>query len=166
MLRKDPRSLSPTCFCEQLNRHCLVPAYQPKSDTMSLHHQSILRPLRFVKPSHSSLPIVKPPYALSSLSWILRKPRAFILYLWITRRYTQFCNHASSQRSLSLSAIAIAICRARRPRSHGRQPQHPCHRQIKTIISRYRRCFPRFGDHSILDRPMLEIFWRQKLQYI
>ena len=58
------------------------------------------------------------------------------------------------------------IYRARRPRPHGPQPQHPCHRQIKAIISRHRRCFPRFGDISILDRPMLEIFRRQKLQYI
>ena len=33
---------------------------------------------------------------------------------------------------------AIAICRARRPRSHRPRPQHPCDRQIKTIISRYR----------------------------
>ena len=61
---------------------------------------------------------------------------------------------------------AIAICRARKPRFHGPQPQHPCHRQIKAIICRHRRCFPRFGDISILDRPMLEIFRRQKLQYI
>ena len=34
---------------------------------------------------------------------------------------------------------AIAICRARRPQPHGPQPQHPCHRQIKAIISRHRR---------------------------
>ena len=60
---------------------------------------------------------------------------------------------------------AIAICRARRPRSHGPRPRNPCHRQIKAIISRHRRCFPHFGDISILDRPMLEIFRRQKLQY-
>ena len=60
---------------------------------------------------------------------------------------------------------AMAICRARRPRPHGPRPRHPCHRQIKAIISRHRRCFPRFGDISILDRPMIEIFRRQKLQY-
>ena len=35
------------------------------------------------------------------------------------------------------------------------------HRQIKAIISRHRRCFLRFGDLSILDPPMLEIFRRQ-----
>ena len=46
---------------------------------------------------------------------------------------------------------AIAICRARRSRPHGPRPQHPCHRQIKAIISRPRRCFPRFEDISILD---------------
>ena len=61
---------------------------------------------------------------------------------------------------------AIAICRARRPRPHGPRPQHPCHWQIKAIISHHRRCFPRFGDLSILDRSMLWIFRRQKLQYI
>ena len=61
---------------------------------------------------------------------------------------------------------AIAICRAHKPRPHGPQPQHPCHRQIKAIISRHRRCFPHFGDLSILGRPMLEIFRRQKLQFI
>ena len=58
---------------------------------------------------------------------------------------------------------AIAICRARRPRPHGPQPQHPCHRQIKAIISRHHRCFPCFRDLSILDRPMLEIFRKKKL---
>ena len=61
---------------------------------------------------------------------------------------------------------AIAICRACRPRPHGPRPRHPCHRQIKATISRHRRCFPCFGDISILDRPMLEIFRSQKLQYI
>ena len=61
--------------------------------------------------------------------------------------------------------LTMAICRARRRRPHGPRPRHPCYRQIKAIISRYRRCFPRFGDISILDRPMIEIFRRQKLQY-
>ena len=61
---------------------------------------------------------------------------------------------------------AVAICRAHRPRPYGPGPQHPCHRQIKAIISRHRGCFPRFGDISILVRPMLVIFRRQKLQYI
>ena len=46
---------------------------------------------------------------------------------------------------------AIAICRARRPQPHGRRPQHPCHRQIKAIISHHRKCFPRVGNLSILD---------------
>ena len=46
---------------------------------------------------------------------------------------------------------AIAICCARRPRPPGPLSQHPCHRQIKAIISRPRRCFPRFEDISILD---------------
>ena len=58
---------------------------------------------------------------------------------------------------------AIAICHARKPRPHGPRPQHPCHRQIKAIISHHRRCFPHYGDISILDQPMLEIFRRQKL---
>ena len=53
---------------------------------------------------------------------------------------------------------AIAICCAHRPRPHGPRPQHPCHQQIKATISRHRRCFPRFGDLSILDRPMLKSF--------
>ena len=61
---------------------------------------------------------------------------------------------------------AIVISRACRPQPHGPRPQHPCHRQIKAIISHHRRCFPRFGDLSILDRSMLWIFRRQKLQYI
>ena len=60
---------------------------------------------------------------------------------------------------------AIAICHAHKPRPkpHEPQPQHPCHRQIKAIISCHRRCFPHFEDLSILDRPMPEIFRRQKL---
>ena len=60
---------------------------------------------------------------------------------------------------------AIAICQACRPRPHGPQPYHPCHRQIKAIISHHWRRFPCFGDLSVLDRPMLEIFRRQKLYY-
>ena len=47
---------------------------------------------------------------------------------------------------------AIAISRARRPHPpHGPRPQHPCHRQIKAIISRHLRCFPHFEDISILN---------------
>ena len=61
---------------------------------------------------------------------------------------------------------AMAIRWARRPRPHGPQPHHPCYRQIKAIISCHRRCFPCFRDLSILDRPMLEIFRRQKLWHI
>ena len=37
---------------------------------------------------------------------------------------------------------ATAICHARGSRPHGPQPRHPCHRQIKAIIFRHRRCFP------------------------
>ena len=91
---KSWRSFSPCSTCPghpnavSVIQHCLPPSYQPKSDTMSLRHQSILWTLRFVKPSHSSLPIVKPPHALRSLSWIFKKPTAFVLYIWITRRYT------------------------------------------------------------------------------
>ena len=60
---------------------------------------------------------------------------------------------------------AIAICRARRPRPrpHGPRPHHPCHWQIKAIISHYRRWFRCFGDLSILNRPILEIFRRKKM---
>ena len=43
-----------------------------------------------------------------------------------------------------------------RPRSH-----HSRHQQIKAIISHRRRCFPCFRNVSILDWPMLEIFWRK-----
>ena len=53
---------------------------------------------------------------------------------------------------------AIAICPARRPRPHGPWSHYPCHRHIKVIISCHRRCFPCFGDLSILDWPTLEIF--------
>ena len=51
-------------------------------------------------------------------------------------------------------------------RSHGLQSHHPCHRQIKAIISRHCRCLPHFGDLSILDRFRLKIFQSKKLQYI
>ena len=61
---------------------------------------------------------------------------------------------------------AIAICCTCRPRPHGPQSHQPCHWQIKAVIPQHCRCFPRFGDLSILDRPTLEIFWRQKLQWI
>ena len=59
--------------------------------------------------------------------------------------------------------IAIAIFCAHRPRPHRPQPHHRCYRQIKATISRHRKCFPHFGDLSILDRLMLEIFRKQKL---
>ena len=39
---------------------------------------------------------------------------------------------------------AIVICRARRLQSHGPLPLHPCHRQLKAIISPHRKHFPRF----------------------
>ena len=44
----------------------------------------------------------------------------------------------------------IAIYGARRPRPYGPRPQHPCHRSASVT----------------LQRPMLEIIRRQKLQYI
>ena len=80
-------------------------------------------------------------------------------------RDTQMVSWPGHNKGVTIDWV-IAICRARRPRPHGPWPQHPCHRQIKAIISRHHRCFPCFGDISILDRPMLEIFRRQKLQYI
>ena len=43
----------------------------------------------------------------------------------------------------------------------GSLPYHPCRQQIKTIISQHQRCF---GDLSILDWFMLEIFQRKKFQ--
>jgi hypothetical protein len=59
---------------------------------------------------------------------------------------------------------AIGMCRAHKPRAKGPMPRHPCHRQIKAIITKHQRCPPRLGDLSIQERPMLEIFRRQKLQ--
>ena len=41
---------------------------------------------------------------------------------------------------------ATAICSACWPSPHAARPQHPCHRQIRAIISLHRRCFPCFGD--------------------
>ena len=61
---------------------------------------------------------------------------------------------------------AIAICHARKPWPHVPRPPHPYHRPIKAIISRDHRCFPRFRELSIMDRPMLDIFRRQKSEYI
>ena len=60
---------------------------------------------------------------------------------------------------------AIEICRASRPWPHEPRLQHPCDRHIKAIPP-HNRCFPRFKDLSILDRPKLEIFRKQKLQLI
>ena len=58
---------------------------------------------------------------------------------------------------------ATAICSACWPSPHAARPQHPCHRQIRAIISLHRRCFPCFGEFFILDQPMLETFRRPNL---
>ena len=42
--------------------------------------------------------------------------------------------------------------------SLGPQPHHPYNRQIKAIITQIPRCFPRFRDFSILDRPCWRSF--------
>ena len=62
-----------------------------------------------------------------------------------------------------IASLDLYLCRCRlcSPPSH-----HPCHWQIKAIISRHCRCLPCLGDLCTLELPMLEIFWRQKVQYI
>ena len=40
------------------------------------------------------------------------------------------------------------------------------HQQILAFISCHQSFFPYFGNQSILDQSMLEIYQRQKLQYI
>ena len=66
---------------------------------------------------------------------------------------TQMCSQPGHNKGVTIDR-AIEICHTRRRRPHGPQPQLPC----QATISRHRRCFPQFGDLSILDRPMLEIF--------
>ena len=41
-----------------------------------------------------------------------------------------------------------------------------CHCYTMAIISHHHRCFPRVGDPSIQDQPVVEIFWRQNVQSI
>ena len=80
-------------------------------------------------------------------------------------RITQMGSWSGHNKGVTIGR-AIAICRARRPWPHGPQSHHPCHWSIKVFISSHRRCFPCFGDLSILDWSMLEILQKQKLQYI
>ena len=60
----------------------------------------------------------------------------------------------------------IRFFHARRSVPCGPQFYHPCHCQTKATISHHHRCVPHYGDLPILDWTMLEIFQRQKLEYI
>ena len=77
-----------------------------------------------------------------------RCPGHFLLELKRHREKLLKDNSTATQPHLQRT---LAICHARRPRPHGPRSHHPCHQQIKAIISRHRRCFPRFGDLSLLD---------------
>ena len=61
---------------------------------------------------------------------------------------------------------ALEIFHACNPWPHEPPSHHRGHQQTKAANARHCRCFPRFGDLSVIDWPMLEIFWRWKLQCI
>ena len=81
-------------------------------------------------------------------------------------RATQVGSWPRYLKSATIDQI-IANFRVCQPWPFGPWACHPCRLQIKIIITWYQRCFPCFGNHSILDWPMLVIFQIRKfLSYV